>query len=222
MQASPQVAPTAREFARRLRGFAGFQQCAAHPTPIEVGRFARWLSHPLRGGVVDAALRGRRAAPTVAGNAPSCRATRDFGFAGRRGDALGRALRSPRGATGPGSRVRRVRGPWFKMWGEINGIKPDPVAPHTRGRIPDLQPQTSSRLGHLQRSAIGEGVGLSQRCPALAEAVACANGVWSMGDVLETRAVLAASDGAKAARVWANRVTSGSINVPPCPSLSTG
>ena len=56
----------------------------------------------------------------------------------------------------------------------------------------------------------------------MAEAVAWANGVWAVGDVLETRAVFAASDGAKAAAVWAKATTLGSMSVPPWPSLSTG
>ena len=72
-----------------------------------------------------------------------------------------------------------------------------------------------------------------QRRPAVAEAVACRNGVAPPGEVLETRAAVAASDGAKAAAACAKASTLGSsalgvaavvgsIRVPPWPSLSTG
>jgi len=47
--------------------------------------------------------------------------------------------------------------------------------------------------------------------------VACRNGVWALGELPESSAALAASDGAKAAAVWAKVATFGSISVPPWP-----
>ena len=73
-----------------------------------------------------------------------------------------------------------------------------------------------------EASATGADAWRGQNRAAVAEAVACRNGVCAIGDVLDTGAVFAASDGANAAAVWVKAIALGSISVPPWPSLSTG